>query len=315
MKRVRYIVGASLLCTGIAAAQPAPDPAAPDAPPLPDGTPAPAMAPAGTEEFIAAPFTLAASKYSVYGHFNIVHLARTIPAIPPATMATSFSNTAVNVDVGFGYGVNDKLTVGAVYDFALINDFEIKGPLSLYAAYSLYSKDKLTVGASANLTFDFEGSADAMGNTSVNTTLQAGLGVRYQVAPKVALYTGGTPLSASGLALAGAVPNETPTAGGILGQHLSIGLYSNAPITFDIPVGAGFQVTPQIFAWVNTSIAHIKFSNSENAFLFADYIPLNIGANYRASKNLDVEAYLSLPDLKESQFDLLFFGVGARYYN
>jgi hypothetical protein len=117
------------------------------------------------------------------------------------------------------------------------------------------------------------------------------------------------------LSLPGAVPNETPTAGGILGQQLSIGLYSGAPITLDIPIGAGFQATPQIFAWVNTSIAHIKLSNSANAFIFADYIPLDIGANYRMSKNLQVEAYMALPDLENAQFDLLFFGVGARYYN
>jgi len=306
MTRVRYIVGASLLCSGIAAAQPA-DPAAPDAPPPPDGTTAPATTSPSSDEFISAPLVLARSKYSVYGHLDILHISQTIPPIPPATMSTTSSHTGVAVDVGFGYGVSDKLTVGAAYAFGLINDFEIKGPFSLYAAYSLYAKDKLTIGASGNVTFDFNNSAD--------TTLQAGLGVRYQVVPKVAIYTGGTPLSASGLSLAGAVPNETPTAGGILGQHLSIGLYSKGPITFDLPIGAGFQATPQIFAWVNTSIGHINFSNSANAFIFADYIPLDIGANYRASKNLQVEAYMALPDLKNAQFDLVFFGIGARYYN
>jgi hypothetical protein len=309
MKRVRYIVGASLLFTGIAAAQPAPDPASPDAPPL-DGT-APAVVPAGAAmgtEMISQPMTLAASKMSVYGHLDLVHFSS-----PAVGMVPSSSVTSEGVDVGFGYGVSDKLTVGATYAFAL-HDFEIKGPLTLYGTYSLYNKDKLTVAASANLTFDFD-STDAMGNTSVDTTLNAGLGVRYLVAPKIAVYTGGTPTAGSGPSVAGAVPAFTPTQGGILGQHLTIGLYSDAPITLDLPIGAAFQATPQIFLWVNSSIGHIKISNSANAFLFADFIPINVGANYMASKNLEVEAYLSLPDVENSQFDLLFFGIGARYYN
>ena len=310
MTRVRFIVGASLLCSGIAAAQPA-DPAAPDAPPAPDGT-APAVMPAGGgagDEIISQPMTLAASKMSVYGHLDVVHFST-----PAVGMVAGTSTTGEAVDLGFGYGLSDKLTVGGTYAFSL-NSFEIKGPLTLYGAFSLYAKDKLTIGASANLTIDFNGGADAMGNTTTSETLQAGLGVRYAVAPKIAIFTGGAPLAGSTGALGLGIPNETPIAGGILGQHLTIGLNSNAPISFDLPVGVGIQATPQVYAWVNTSIGHIKFANTTNAFLFADFIPLNLGANYRASKNLEVEGFLTLPDLKNQQFDLVFFGIGARYYN
>jgi hypothetical protein len=308
MTRVRYIVGASLLCSGIAAAQPA-DPAAPDAPPVPDGTALPLATTGGGDEIISQPMTLPASKMTLYGHLDVAHFSTAGTATVP-----SVSSTGEAVDVGFGYGVNDKLTVGLTYAFSL-HDFEIKGPLTLYGAYSLYAKDKLTVGASANLTIDFDAGADAMGNTTTAETLQAGLGVRYLVAPKIAIFTGGTPLAGATGSLGLGVPNETPIQGAILGQHLTIGLSSGSEVAFDIPVGVGLQATPQIYAWVNTSIGHVKISNTANAFLFADFIPLNVGANYRASKNLEVEAFLTLPDLENRQFDLLFFGIGARYYN
>jgi hypothetical protein len=305
IKRTNLLIGAGVLWATAAAAQPAPDPA-----PAPvasaDGTvvvPVEAMTPGWSEVVIERPLTLPAAKLALYGTLDIAHLKFTVPG------GASTSVTSEALDLGVGYGVNDKLTVGGQYAFS-IHDFEIKGPLTLFGAYSLLSKDKLTIGASANLTINFRGGSDATGNSTTTETLQAGLGVRYQVAPKVAIYSGGKPFP-----LGGGVANEMPMAGNVLGQHLSIGLNSKAPISFDVPVGVGIQASPQAFLWVNTSIAHLGLSNDKNAFLFADFIPLNVGLNYAVDKHLDVNAFLTLPDLKEAKFDLLFAGVGVRYYN
>ena len=305
MKPLTLAVGAAVLWATTAAAQPAPDPTS-DPTVVPAGEAAPPTMVGGWSDImISRPLTLPAKKIAVYGTLELARLSF------KDAMGNSSSSTGEVLDLGFGYGVSDQLTVGAGYAFAL-HDFEIKGPLTLFGAYSLYAKDKLTIGASANLTIDFHGGADLMGNSITTETLQAGLGVRYQVAPKVAIFSGGTPIPG---AFGRGVPSEIPMAGSVLGQHLSIGLNSNAPISFDIPVGVGLQASPEAFIWVNTSVAHLGLSNDNNAFLFADYIPLNIGLNYAVDKHLNIDAFLTLPDLKQSQFDLLFAGVGVRYYN
>jgi hypothetical protein len=261
---------------------------------------------AWTSVIIDQPMTLRAGKIAGYANFDLTRLSFT------DAMGNSTSATGEGLDLGLGYGVSDKLTVGASYAFSL-HDFEIKGPLTLYGALSLYDKDKLTVAAGANLTLDFNGGIDAMGNSTVTETLQAGLGVRYKVTPKIAVYTGGTaPPGFSGSL--GSV-TETPRAGSVVGQHLSIGLNSNAPITFDIPVGVGLQLAPNAFLYANTSIAHIKLANSTNEILFADYIPINVGLRYSVDQHMELGGFITLPDVENAHFDLLVFGLGIRYFN
>jgi len=296
MTRVKILVGATLLCAAsIASAQDAPDPAAPP----PDGTAPAATATASGggamwgDEIIQRPLTMPKSKVGIYGDLDVARFSATVGTV-------TSSATSEGLHLGFGYGVDDKLTIGAEYAFSL-HDFEIKGPLTLYGSYSLYHQGKLTIGASADLLIDFNGfgSVDPMTgamSSSTDLSLQAGLGVRYMLADKIAVYTG------------------TPIAPGPLGQHLSIGLNNSGPVTFDIPVGLALQATPQVYAYLQTEVGRIGISNSSNAFLFADFIPLDLGVYYTASHQLDVGAFLDLPDLKNSKFDVLVFGIAARYY-
>jgi hypothetical protein len=147
--------------------------------------------------------------------------------------------------------------------------------------------DKLAVVAGGDFTVAFAGSATAF--------LHAGVSVRYKLAPKFVIYSG------------------NPLAPGPYGQQLVIGLNNSAPVAIDLPVGLGWQVNPKAFAWAQTALAHIKLANSANEIIFADYIPLEIGALYRAKKDLDVGGYMSFPDL-ESAGDFFGFGVLVRYY-
>lgn len=236
---------------------------------------------------IDRPLTLVKSGLGLYGNLEILRVSSTF-------MGMTSSATAEGLQLGGGYGVSDKLTIGAEYAFSL-HSFEIKGPLTLYGSLALMRNDKLTIGASADLVIDLN-AVNAMGMSSTTETLQAGLGIRYKLAPKIAIFTG------------------TPIAPGPLGQHLSIGFQSGAPIAIDLPVGLAIQATPQVYLWVNTEIAHLKISNTTNEFFGADFIPLTVGALYAANKNLDVGGFLELPDLKNSKFDILVFGVGARWY-
>jgi hypothetical protein len=298
MKRTCVLISAATLLCGIQSAfAQAEDPAAPP----PDGTTPPATTTTTTaagpiawvDAIIDRPLTMPKGKVGLYGDLDILRVSTTVAGM-------TASSTAEGLHLGFGYGVDDKLEVGAEYAFTL-HDFEIKGPLTLYGSYALFHKDKLTIGASADLRIDFNGVGSVDTTTgavssSTNLALEAGLGIRYKVAEKIAVFTG------------------SPIAPGPLGQHLHIGLNNSGPISFDIPVGLALQATPQLYAWVQTNIAHIKFANDSNAFLFADVIPLQIGALFAASHQLDVGAFLNLPDLENAQFDILQFGIMGRYY-
>lgn len=201
----------------------------------------------------------------------------------------SEGTTSVGMVVGAGYGVNEKLTVGGQYGFTL-NEFEIKGPLTAYGAYNLSDNGKLAVTAGADVELDL-----AQDNAF---TIQAGLAVRYKVAPKFAVFTG------------------NPYTPGPAGQHLSIGLSEGAAKTFSLPVGAAYQATPQLYAYLTTNLATISLSDpgvGDRVTTFNNSIPLGIGAWFNINKNLDAGA--SYADDLQSFGDAFLVLVGARYYN
>ena len=293
MTRVKILVGATLLCAAsIASAQDAPDPAAPP----PDGSAAPAPAPAAGDaapapggEIISEPLTLGKGVLGLTAGFEIARLTVTVPPIPPATTPMTVSATAEELLLGGGYGINEKLEVGATYALDLHDDSGTfpnsgKGPLAIYGGYSLMS-GKLSIAAGADFSIN-------LGNTD-DKAIHAGLAVRYMVAPKIAIVTG------------------NPVPPGPAGQHLSISLASNGPITFALPVGVEWQAAPKAFVYLNTELASFSISNSSNAFLFSDFIPLDVGLLYRAAPGVDVGAHFS-DDLKNAG-DFYVFGVMLRY--
>jgi hypothetical protein len=230
----------------------------------------PYVVPAGT---IAAGATLGIAKAS----FTFTD--------PVTGMTTTSSATGEGMGLMGAYGISDDLNAGVGYGFSL-HDFEIKGPLTIYGAYKLAHSAKMTVAATANFTYDLG---------SETKTINAGLGLRYNVAPKIAVFTG------------------APMGPGPAGQHLTLSLEDMGPITFDVLAGAGMQVTPQAFVYLSTNLAHINISNSANGFFGADFIPLQIGGQFSLNKNVDIQASFSPGDLK-SAFDIFAFSVGATYY-
>jgi hypothetical protein len=245
---------------------------------------------AWSEEIIDNPVTLPKGALSVYGDLGILRLSITIPAVPPAPAMTQ-TFTLEQLVVGANYGVSDKLTVGGQYGIPLHDDSGTfpnsgKGPLTLLGAFNLKTDLKMSVAAAADLTIN-------LGNTTTET-IHAGLALRYNVAPKFAVFTG------------------SPVAGmGPMAQHLSIGLNSNAPITFALPVGAAFQASPKLFAFADTTLASFSISNSNNAFIFSDFIPIEVGAFFRAVKDLDVGVIFN-DDLKNAG-DAYVISFAARF--
>jgi hypothetical protein len=251
-----------------------------------EGAPPAAMA---SDQLINTPLTLGKGAIGLTGGIDVARISVTIPPIPPATMPTTVSATAEILELGGGFGVTDKLQIGLLYALSLNDDSGAfpnsgKGPLTLYGGLSLLHQDKLDVAASADFEINVANTDDKV--------IHAGLGVRFMATPKVALFTG----------------NIVPP--GPSGQHLAISLASNGPITFSVPVGVAIQAAPKAYVWVDTTVADISISNSNNAFIFSDFIPIDVGLLYRVAPNVDLGAHFS-DDLKNAG-DFYIFGVLAR---
>ena len=245
------------------------------------------VAPFWSDQLIQNPQTLPKGGLGVAGDFEILKI--NIPN-PDPTMP-GLSATAEFLQLGGGYGLTDKITAGFTYAFDVHDDSgtfpnSVKGPLDVYGAFNIMHKDKLSVTAGADFTID-------TGNTD-SKAINAGLSAKYVVSPTLAVFTG----------------NPIPL--GPAGQHLSINLGTNGPIDFRVPVGVALQPSPQLFAFVDTTLANFGISNSNNAFIFSDFIPVDIGALYRAAKDIDVGLTFS-DDLKNAG-DFYIIGLTARMY-
>jgi len=234
---------------------------------------------------IDRPYVVPAGTIAVGAQLGVAKISFTVTD-PVTMMTTTTSSTGEGMGIMAAYGVSDAINAGLLYSFSL-HDFEIKGPLTIYGAYKLAHSAKMTVAATANFTYDLG---------AETKEIAAGLGLRYQVAPKIAVFTG------------------APYGPGPVGQHLSISLEDMGPISFDVLAGGGFQATPQAFVYLSTNLAHINISNDASGFFGADFIPLQLGGQFAVNKNIDAQAAFILPDLKNAKFDLFAFTVGATYY-
>ena len=72
------------------------------------------------------------------------------------------------------------------------------------------------------------------------------------------------------------------------------------------------RMRAKAYVWAATDLARFNLSNSANAFIFSDFIPVNAGLLYRATAGLDVGA--SFRDDLKAAGDTFFIGLLARYY-
>jgi hypothetical protein len=238
---------------------------------------------------IERPYIVNKGKLGAYAQLGIAKFSFTDPT---SGMTTSF--TGDGLGVGAAYGITDKISAGLQYSFTpgLIGDAdsEIKGPLEIFGEFQIKHDGKLDITASVDLGL-------GLANDPVTKGITAGLGARYTLAPKMAVFTG------------------APYGPGPVGQHLSISLDDGNAASFDIPVGFMYQATPELNVYANTALGHIAFNDAagDSVFFGADYIPVGIGGLYSATPNIDITANFQLPDVKEIGFDLYAFFLGARY--
>lgn len=213
------------------------------------------------------------------------------------TSTSSFFDPA-GIRALVGYGITDDFELDfAAYSFS--SDDAGKGRLAADLGYKLVrgaAGGKLEVIARANIGYDL--AEDAAGDALGVTPLGLGAHVQYNVTPKIAIISG----------LPGA-------------EQLTIGLKDVHPIVLALPVGVGFQATPELFIEADTVLADLVLSDddtgAESTYIFSDSTPLQLTASYNAMPALDVYATLGLDVTPPDGTDLgdtVFVGVGARYY-
>lgn len=201
-----------------------------------------------------------------------------------AAISANNDFSILGLTLNAAYGVSDDIEVRANYLFAL-KEFEAKGSLNFGAGYKVLrgaAGGKLEVIARADTGYNFflEGL----------NALSLGAQVQYNISDKLAVLSPG-------------------------GQ-LSIALEETAgvrPIALNLPVGVGYQATPEAYIQLDTTIAHIEISDSPTTVIFSDTTPIAVTATYNAKPNLD--AFVSIgTDLSNEPGDTLTFLLGANYF-
>jgi hypothetical protein len=187
-----------------------------------------------------------------------------------------------------GYGFTDDIEIQIPYAFAT-KDFEPKGTLNADLGYMLL---RGAAGGKLEAIARVRGGYNLL--DEVATPLQLGVHVQYNVTDTFAVISG--------------VPGA---------QQLRISLEEDAqmatPIDFSLPIGVGYQASPELYLQLDTKLLQLDVSDSANAVIFADTTPAALTVLYNALPALDVQAVLST-DLSNSPGDALSFLVGARYY-
>jgi hypothetical protein len=187
-----------------------------------------------------------------------------------------------------GYGFTDDIEIQIPYAFAT-KDFEPKGTLNVDLGYMLL---RGAAGGKLEAIARVRGGYNLL--DEVATPLQLGVHVQYNVTDTFAVISG--------------VPGS---------QQLRISLEDDAamtkPIDLSLPIGVGYQATPELYLQLDTKLVQLDLSDSANVVIGADATPVAVTVLYNALPALDVQAVLST-DLSNSPGDALSFLVGARYY-
>jgi hypothetical protein len=244
------------------------------------------------------PLTLPKSKLDFHAGFPIL-----VYSVPNMAGTGNTTDTVAGFAIGAAYGVDDKIEIGGDYALSL-SPGDVKGPLTFHVAYRFTHDPKLEVAFAGALALDFVETTPT--TTTTYFGLQFAAWVRYHIVPKVSLFTGSPGLPSTPLAL-----DHFSLALPPIGYQLQLGLVNGAAIAIEVPVGVGFQATPNIYTFAAINIANIKIRDTVNAFLFADFIPLSLGGFYSMDK-IDIGAIFA-DDLKNAG-DHLAFSVAARYF-
>jgi hypothetical protein len=293
----KLIIAASLVLASRAFAQDAAPGNAP--PPVATATATATPADEWPESTVDQSYVVRKGKIAAYGSFEVDHLSLTF-------FGTTVSETAEGFHVGGAFGVVDHLQLGVEYGFPIaadnmaINKERFLGPLALFASYAFLDTEKLHAAA----TFDFQaqlcGTTDMNGNCAITSALHAGVHLRFNITPMIAVFTG-APFG--------------PAPGG----QVIIQLTNPNEVLLTLPIGIAIQPTKQLFLYAEPTLMGLFIANKPStsdqaAFYFSDQFgaPTVFGAWYAVTKQLHAGVTFA-DDLKHAG-DLYAIQFGARWY-
>ncbi|MBK7538750.1 MAG: hypothetical protein IPI49_25965 [Myxococcales bacterium] len=191
------------------------------------------------------------------------------------TGEVTVSSTALTAAAG--YGVTSEFELRASYGVSL-DPSRGKGPFAVGAGFG-FSEGSLAIAADGDFSYDLQSETGGIG---------LGARVRYKITPALGLYTR---------------------------RQLVMNLIGDGqkPAELHLPLGAGYQVNDQLYAFAETELAQLNLRHSTTLAIFADYLPLTVGAVYVVSPKLEFGGTL-YTDLRNSAFDALSIGGFGRAY-
>jgi hypothetical protein len=261
--------------------------------------PAPSMAPPPTEDpngmgIANWPQAIADRPTTLNG--GMVELRGDIAVFGFSTSGSS-TDTFSLAGVGASFGISNGIEVGGDYAFQVSPDVDAAGVFAGHLQLRLAHGGPLS--ASLGVAALYSHSADGI-------VLAGGLNVRYRLSPQISLYT-----MTSGVPLCGGC---LKVLGPVTGQFL-IGIPNkgDTEVVLNLPVGLGIQASPEVYLYAETSLATFMLTpENTNIATGGDYVGLNAGAWFAASKQLDLGISFA-DDLKHAK-DLYLIEVAAKIH-
>ena len=203
-------------------------------------------------------------------------------------------STSESLSLAGAFGVTGDVTVGASYAFELHDpvgwfpsDGRWKGPLLVHGELELLAGPRVFVTVGADAVYHLENSNDR--------AIHLGAAASLRLSAMFSVFTGEI------------VPNAPA------GQQLTIAIGSDAPVTLAFPAGLVVRPELPLYAYVETTLAHLAIAHASSAIIIADFIPVEAGTFYRARADLDIGA--AFQDDLEHAGDAFTIGITARYYS
>jgi hypothetical protein len=254
----------------------------PDAPPEPVAAPIPVA--------ITPPVVVETQGRAIVTPQHVLELHGVLPIVP------SGGSVGLGLEVGGTYGVADKLELGGDYALSL-KAFDATGTLTVRGAYLAKTSASWDLAVAAALIADL----NSGGETSVNV----GGWFRYHLGPRASLFTG--------------TPGIPPLVAGAVGlprppspYQLTFGVNNGNRVAINLPIGLGYQASPQVYVYASTTLAYLLFDATEQRLLFVDFIPIAAGLYYSTSPALDLGVQVA-DDLRNAG-DSYAVLLTARYF-
>lgn len=252
-------------------------------------------APGGTGGLSGWPGAIADRPWNLNGGMLEVH--GSMPIFAASSGGGGSSDTLVLAGGGLSVGVSDQLEVGGDYAFELSPSSDAAGVFAGHAMLRLVHDSQLDIAL---------GGAAFYSHAADGFAIAAGAAIRYRLSRQLSIYTGtgGVPICGTCLQILGPVTGQAlflvPNSG-------------DAEILLNVPVGLGFQASPNLYIFADTSIATLELSpRSDSVAEFSDYIGLHAGAWITASNKLEIGGSFA-DDLKHAG-DLYIVEIAAKVF-